>query len=225
MNATSGAMIRSVRAHADRLKLDYSHFRGHRGWSDADLQAAVACARDWSEVGARLGLVGGSSQSTLVRHATRLGLDVTRLGAPERGKPLELALSVNPDHLPRAGSMLAAAWFTLRGCDVAWPLEPCRYDLLVTMSGAVNRIQVKTTRLRAGQTWRISLSSSRKGVPTYDTDEIDYFFAIDGVLNFYLIPVAEVGGLHAIHLASYSAFRVEGLLPPPAPDHGPSAAA
>jgi hypothetical protein len=31
-------------------------------------------------------------------------------------------------------------------------------------------------------------------------DEIDDFFIIDGELMCYLIPVAVVGGLHAIHL-------------------------
>ena len=38
---------------------------------------------------------------------------------------------------------------------------------------------------------------------TYDPDEIDYFFVIDGDFSYYLIPVAAVGGLMAIRLSAY----------------------
>lgn len=46
---------------------------------------------------------------------------------------------------------------------------------------------------------------------TYDPDEIDYFFAIDGDLDLYLIPIAAVGGLHMIHLSAYSAYHLDRL--------------
>lgn len=58
------------------------------------------------------------------------------------------------------------------------------------------------------------LSNSRKARVTYDPDEIDYFFVIDGDLDYYLIPVAVVGGLHAIHLSAYCGYRVHKAFPP-----------
>jgi hypothetical protein len=117
------------------------------------------------------------------------------------------------DHLRRAGALLAATWFTLRNCEVAWPLEPCSYDLLATFGGRPQRIQVKTTQTRAGTTWKLNLSSSRKVKITYDPDEIDFFFAIDGDYTCYLIPVAKVGGFRMIHLAGYAGYRLEQLHP------------
>lgn len=204
LQRTSG--IRSVRHHADRLGLDYSHFTGGRRWTDGQLAEAVADSNSWGEVGQRLGLLGGSSETALKGHARRLGLDTAHFWSdrrvPLRDKPWPPA---EPIHLSRAGSMLAAAWFLLRGYDVAWPFESCRYDLLVKIDGTVERIQVKTTITRSGESWRVSLS--RGGLP-YDPDEIDYFFAIDGELHCYLIPVAAVAGMRMIHLAGYQQYQV-----------------
>lgn len=213
--ATSGAMIRSVRRRADRLVLDYSHFTGQRGWKDSDLAVALAESDSWNEVAQRLGLAdGGSSEQRLKGHARRLGLDAGHLLPGHPGPvPAPCRPPARLAYLPRAGSLLAAAWFTLRGCDVAWPLEPCRYDLIATMEGRPQRIQVKTTRTRAGSTWKVDLSSARRGRMPYDPDEIDCFFAIDGDFAFYLIPVAVVGGLHMIHLSAYSGYRLDQLQP------------
>lgn len=212
---SSASVIRSVRQNADRLGIDHSHFTGQRRWSDGQLAAAVAVSRSWGEVAGRLGLTGGSSEPTLKRHAQRLGLQAEHLeskvtaGPPDSGWPAASAA-----HLPRAGSLLAASWFTLRGCEVAWPLEPCRYDLLVSRSGAPpSRIQVKTTQVRVGNTWKVYLSNTGRGRRPYDPREIDFFFVIDGDLDCYLLPVDAVAGLHAIHLAAYCAYRLERLTP------------
>jgi len=212
LTGCSASMIRSVRHHADRLALDYNHFTGGRRWTDAQLCDAVACARSWGQVAHSLGLLGGSSESTLKGHAKRLGLDAAHLkpvpGASAQEWRWPAACLRN---LGRAGSLLSAAWFALSGWDVAWPLEPCRYDLIVTKDGLVHRVQVKTTTVRVGETWTVWLSKSRKHRVTYDPDEIDYFFVIDGDFRYYLIPVAKVGGLHQIHLAAYSTYRLERL--------------
>lgn len=212
---SSASVIRSVRRNADRLGLDHSHFTGQRRWSDGQLAAAVAASGSWGEVAGRLGLAGGSSEPTLKRHAQRLGLRAEHLVSqvtactPDSGWPAASAA-----HLPRAGSLLAASWFTLRGGEVAWPLEPCRYDLLVSRPGSpAGRIQVKTTQVRVGNTWKVYLSNTGKGRTPYDPREIDFFFAIDGDLDCYLLPVAAVAGLHAIHLAAYRAYRLEPLVP------------
>lgn len=111
-------------------------------------------------------------------------------------------------NLSRAGSLMAAAWFELCGFCVSWPLEPCRYDLLVSMEGGTERIQVKTTTVKQGNSWTVWISNTGKKRTTYDPGEIDYFFVIDGDLDFYLIPVAAVGGLTAIHLSTYDNYRL-----------------
>ncbi len=50
--------------------------------------------------------------------------------------------------------------------------------------------------------------SSDGGRLTYDPEEIDYFFVVDGDLEFYLIPVATVGGLHTNTLPAYEQYRL-----------------
>ncbi|WP_407320828.1 group I intron-associated PD-(D/E)XK endonuclease [Isoptericola halotolerans] len=117
-------------------------------------------------------------------------------------------LRASTAYLGRAGSLLAAAWYTLCGRDVSWPLEPSRYDLLVGTAAEVRRVQVKTTTVRVGDAWKVNLSTSRRERRTYDPDEIDDFFIVDGNLDYYVIPVAAVGGLHLIHLSAYSRFRL-----------------
>lgn len=205
--ATSGAAIRSVRSYADELGFHYNHFRGQRRWTDGSLQSAVARGRTWSEVAEILELQNGSDIGTLRGHATRLKLDVAHLTTP-RAVPHHGNFKPDTAHLDRAGPLLAAAWFTLSGLNVSWPLEPSRYDLLVSTVEGIRRVQVKTTTVRTGQTWKVYLSTCRRGRKPYDVEEIEDFFVIDGDLNHYLIPVAAVGGLQAIHLAAYEQYRL-----------------
>ena len=48
--------------------------------------------------------------------------------------------------------------------------------------------------MKQARTWTVWISNTGKARATYDPDEIDQFFVIDGDFNFYLIPVAAVGG-------------------------------
>lgn len=109
--------------------------------------------------------------------------------------------------ISKAGPMIAAAWFTLCGLEVSWPLEPSRYDLLVDTDAGIQRVQVKTTTTRSGSSWKVYLSTSRGGRTTYGPAEIDEFFVIDGDLAYYRIPFSAVGGLQAIHLGKYESYR------------------
>ena len=111
-------------------------------------------------------------------------------------------------NLPRAGGLIAAAWLTLCGYEVSWPLEPCRYDLIAMERDRRLRVQVKTTRCREGGSWRVALSTGGRHRGTYDPDDIDYFFIIDGDHDYYLIPVTDVGGLATIVLSAYQRFRL-----------------
>ena len=216
LTATSASAIRSVRMHANRLGLDHSHFRGQRRWTDQQLVDAVAAGRSWAQVAELLGLAGGSSTTTLRGHAARLNLDVGHIAkdkpSPTPGTPLQPLRA----HLGRAGALLAAAWFELSGCSVSWPLEPCRYDLLVWMNGTAQRVQVKTATVKQGTSFTAWISTTgglrRK---TYDPDEIDHFFVIDGDFAYYLIPASVVGGLTAIQLSAYEHYRLTQI-----PHHG-----
>lgn len=84
-----------------------------------------------------------------------------------------------------------------------------RYDLIVVRD-RIERVQVKTTTPRANSTWLVSLTTDA-GPRTYDPDEIDSFFTVDGDLACYLIPVAVVGGRCAVHVAAYDTYRVGRL--------------
>lgn len=196
-----------MRTHADLLGIDYEHFAGQRRWTEIQLRTAVASATKWSEVTDVLGLTNRSAMATVKGHAARLGLDVDHLVSQASAVP---AREFNPDiaHLDRAGSLLAAGWFALCGWNVSWPLEPARYDLVVDSGNGLRRVQVKTTTAREGNSWKVYLSTSRQGRTVYDADEIDDFFVVDGELSYYLIPLAAVGGLHAIHLSAYERFRI-----------------
>jgi len=208
LSATSAAAMRSVRLHADRLKLDYSHFTGQRRWTDQQLVEAIASGTSWTQVAEALGLAGGSSTTTIRGHALRLGLDTDHLAAPKRSPTPIGLMRPRQVNLARAGSLLAAAWFELCGHSVSWPLEPCRYDLLVWTGTTAERIQVKTTTVKQGTTWTVWISNSGKERTTYGPDEIDQFFVIDGDFDYYLIPVAAVGGLMAIQLSAYRGYRL-----------------
>jgi hypothetical protein len=204
LNEASASALRSARRRANELELDYTHFTGQRRWTDRQLATAVASSMSWNEVSQTLGLAGGSSTTTLRGHSLRLGLDTTHLARPQARVPVDVQPRAR--NLARAGSMLAAAWFELCGYSVSWPLEPCRYDLLVWRGGRAERIQVKTTTVRAGRSWVVRLATQREELHTYDPDEIDQFFVIDGDLNHYLIPIRVVGGLTAIQLSAYEAY-------------------
>jgi len=72
----------------------------------------------------------------------------------------------------------------------------------------MRRVQVKTTTVRVGDTWKVYLSNSGRVRRTYGADEIDDFFVITRDFRCYLIPVTAVCGLQAIHLKRYERYRV-----------------
>lgn len=74
------------------------------------------------------------------------------------------------------------------------------------MGASAERIQVKTTTVKQGKSWTVWISNTGRTRTTYGPDEIDQFFIIDGDLDYYLIPVAAVGGLTAINLSAYRSY-------------------
>jgi hypothetical protein len=209
-NPSSSGTLRTARGKADAFRIDYSHFTGQRRWSDGELADAIATADTWREVLARLGLADSAGNERTVRtRATRLSLDTSRFGARRSRSESSLVDAPDPKHLRTAGSTLAAAWFMLRGYEVLWPLEPCRYDLAVRAGNGYERVQVKTVTYRSDDTYVARLANSRSsGQQVYTPDEIDCFFVIDADLNAYLIPFADVAGYQTIYLRHYEGYLV-----------------
>jgi hypothetical protein len=193
LNATSAGAIRIIRRHAARLGLDTSHFRGKRRWSDAQLRRAVSESQSWDEVLDALGLAAGSGgMRTHVRsHAIRLGLNFSHLEPDSPIAPEPCTLKPDLKHLREAGASLAATWFTLRGYNVLFPIEPAVYDLAVAMPEGLSRVQVKTTTHYGKDGWLISIGrrpysiGNNTPLVPYDPDVIEYFFVIDGDLSIY----------------------------------------
>lgn len=206
LSGTSSGAARSVRLQADRLGLDYSQFRGQRRWSDDQLRDAVSDSTSWTEVADRLGLAGGSSTTTLRGHAVRLGLDLRHF-TPAAPAGI-IAMHPCAERLPRAGNLIAAAWYELCGWAVSWPLEPQPYDLIAAEGPHLRRVQVKTTRHRVGRSWRVKLASHTRTSGTYDPADVDDLFVVAADRSQYVIPFERVAGLSEITLSAYRSFTV-----------------
>jgi len=216
LNPANGGVTLTIRRHATWLGLDTSHFKGNRSWSDAVLRQAVTGSRTWDEVLITLGLSSrAGGERTLVKaHALRLGLDISHLGqpAPHGAPPCEFRPDL--DNLRRAAESLAAAWFVLCGCNVAFPAVPDCYDVLVSASDGMKRVQVKTTTCNSKDGWTVqigrrpySVGNNALLVP-YDPEVIDLFFVVDGDLTIYVIPSRAVDGRTRILLRSYTKYIV-----------------
>lgn len=222
--AKSAGAVRIVRRRAVELGLDWSHFRGKRRWSDAQLKQAVAECKSWPDVILQLGLSleSGNVASHIKSHAVRLGLDTEHFDAvshvrrqPPDAVPLVAALPPDPRQLRTAAESMAAGWFMLRGCTVSVPATPAIYDLLVETPEGLKRVQVKsTTNIHKNNGWIARIghhpdTHSKKGyVLAYSPDEIDLFFIIDGDMSVYLIPSRAVAGRTTILLRTYKKYIV-----------------
>jgi hypothetical protein len=132
-------------------------------------------------------------------HATRLGLDLSRLQAPDLA---EVTADVKPDikRLRDSGTAIAAMWFMLCGCNASIPVEPTHYDLLASMPDGIKRVQVKTTTYHGKDGWVVQVGrrpysvGNRGRLIPYDPDVLDFFFILDGHLTIYLIPGPVLAG-------------------------------
>jgi hypothetical protein len=216
---TSAGPIRRIKRQAAVLGLDTSHFRGKRSWSDGQLRRAIINGHCWADVLAGLSLAVDSSdaRTRIKAHAVRLGLDVTQLDSPAMDPDQEMP-AADLAHLREAATSVAAAWFGLRGCNAAFPIEPDTYDLLVAMQEGIKRVQVKTTTHVSKDGWQVvvgrrpySAGNLERRLP-YDPEMIDLFFIMDGDLNIYLIPSRVIAGRVGILLRAYKKFIVGNAL-------------
>jgi len=131
-NASRHARV--LRDRAVALGIDVTHFRGHRSWSDAQLISAVPAANDWTELMQKLGYPAdsGSARNTIRGHCARIGISPSHLDVSAGDDPPLPRSPAAAGRLRSAGPMLVAAYLTLEGYRVSWPLEPALYDLLVT---------------------------------------------------------------------------------------------
>ncbi len=187
LNATSAGAIRIVRRHAVRLGLDTSHFRGKRSWSDAQLRRAVIDAQSWDDLLTTLGLSphSGDGRIRVKTHAMRLGLGLAHLEDPTGKSPGPAEVKPDLRYLRDAATSIAASWFSLCGLNVAIPVEPAVYDLLVSMPEGIKRVQVKTTTCYSKDGWAVVVSrrpysaGNRERRVPYDPELIDWFFIVD----------------------------------------------
>jgi hypothetical protein len=218
LKGTSAGTIRVIKRHAARLELDTSHFTGQRRWSDQRLREVVPGASCWAEVLTGLGATDDTANRARVKgHAVRLGVDYSHLKSPlAQPTPTEVFDEpVRPEMLRYSAAALAMAWFTLRGCAVALPIEPQEYDLLVTTSKGVQRVQVKSCASRNGRGyWDVGigrrpyvLDKTASKMP-YDPESIDLFFIVLGDGSIYVIPSDVLAGRTSISADSYTPYRV-----------------
>jgi hypothetical protein len=168
-----------------------------------------------------LGIDSGGMRTHVRSHAIRLDLNFSHLVPDVPIAPEPLTLRPDLKHLREAGASLAAAWFTLCGYNVLFPVEPAVYDLVMAMPDGLSRVQVKTTTHYSKSGWLISIgrrpysSGNNKRLVPYDPDVIEYFFIIDGDLNMYLIPSRAIAGRVGLLLRAHTGYIVgnaSGLL-------------
>lgn len=223
LTTTSESVMRRVRRHTAQLGLDISHFKGTRTWDDAQLKRAVADGRSWDDVFTALGLrtLTKGTRIRITGHAMRLGLDLKHLNERNAKVSAPPSWRIDPMRLRDAALPVAAAWFTVRGCTVSFPIEQAVYDLLVHSADGIRRVQVKTTIMKGRDDGQVTVSRRPYSVGNlalrvpYDPEVIDYFFIVDGDYDMYLIPSRVVAGRVAVLLRTYAKYIVgnaSGLL-------------
>ncbi|MBO0810224.1 MAG: hypothetical protein J2P32_18175, partial [Actinobacteria bacterium] len=213
---TSSRAITTAKQDLARLGIGTSHFTGQRTWSDPKLKRALADAQSWGELLATLGLDprSGDARGRVRGHAVRLGLDLSKIEVPDPGRDVDIRQKPDRKNLRDAGTTLAATWFLFCGYNVAYPIEPTAYDLLVSMEDGIKRVQVKTTTFCGKDGWQIQVGhrpyspGNRTPRIPYDPTVIDLFFIVDGDLTMYLIPIGVIGGRVAILLRTYTNYIV-----------------
>jgi len=216
LRADSAGAIRIVKRHVTGLGLDTSHFRGKRTWSETQLRRAVIDAQSWDELLTRLGLAPRSPDGRVrvKAHAVRLRLDLTHLEDAASNSPGPAEVKPDLRYLRDAATSIAASWFSLCGFNVAIPMEPAVYDLLVSMPAGIKRVQVKTTTCFSTDGWTVTVGrrpysiGNRERLLPYDPESIDWFFIVDGDLAIYLIPAQVIAGRVAILLHTYTRYIV-----------------
>lgn len=205
MGSTSSYEL--IRRRAAELRLDTSHFRGKRSWTNEALAAAVAESKSWSAAGRRLnGGTRGASVDSMREVAHRMGLHTSHLEVRQHRE-------VNPvTELPdqtfanfgAEAEYLAAAWFVSRGYRVTLASSGLPYDLIVDCGGEIQRVQVKSSTMKPTAAGTVTVKTSRltasAGAKTnrrgqcYSPNDFDLFFVLTGEGHVFLVPLKDAVG-------------------------------
>jgi len=220
---TNGYTARRIKSEAEQAGMDTTHFqpRGPRSTvTDTSLKAALADAHGWTDVFDALGLAYSTGNKDRARkRADMLGVPTDHLDAPAKPCIGEVPFDAEPTHeaLRAAGSALAAGWFAARGYAVSLPVEPRPYDLVVEASSALHRVQVKTATGKdsSGEyICRIARVPRRDGRKVaYTSEEIDFFFVVDGDFRCYIVPFREVATQTTVTVSTIRHRQVPAIMP------------
>jgi hypothetical protein len=106
------------------------------------------------------------------------------------------------------GLAIGIQYFTSIGCIVSIPLNDIQdYDLIVDFwEEGIKKVQVKTTTFLHNGKYKVNLKTSNK---SFQLNQSDYLFVVDGSDTRYLIPRNEVTTSSAILLNdTYSKYIV-----------------
>lgn len=215
-----------IRTTVRAAGVDVTHFhvqRGpRRGWTVEELVKAIDSSSTWSEAEAELRLRNKTSLRVMRRIAQEEGIDTSHLD--HAATPLTPALhSPSPQlaRLPRAGELLAMAWYTSRGYEVSTSPASSVVDFIICdADGNYSGIQVKTTSTedKRGQEagWPVSISRrhQRRDVTRrmYSESQVQEFFVITLGGDMYRIPRAATGDNLSLCVGpKYSAYRVGSI--------------
>ena len=160
LNANSAGAIRIVRRDVVRLEArthpisgesahGLTHNLGELSWMR---NPGTNCLRRWDW----RGVAGtGGHGLRLIRCVWGLTLRIWR--TPSWTTPALPTVKPELRYLRDAASTIAASWFSLRGFNVALPVEPAVYDLLVTTPDGIKRVQVKTTTCYGKDGWTVKV--------------------------------------------------------------------
>jgi hypothetical protein len=152
----------------------------------------------------------GENPVTILKRVRILGIARTRSAAPR--SPVfddEVPFSGDPQvtELRKSAVGVAIRWFMDRGYMVSIPVDPTSYDLVTESDAGFQRVQVKTTNMKAKRTSAYMVqvsrtmydgtarlnSSGKRTTVSYTKDEIDIFFIVTGNQDCYLVPLKVVG--------------------------------
>lgn len=122
----------------------------------------------------------------------------------------------NPRKQGNAGLSIAIAYFCRVGAEVAIPLtDTQRYDLMIDNGNGLERVQVKTTTMKEGNSYVVHLrtiggNKSQVIMRPFDPSDYEWLFVVCGDATAYLIPSAVITSRQSMSLGGkYEAFRLE----------------
>jgi hypothetical protein len=140
---------------------------------------------------------------------------------PVERRPLRDAVGFrrfpNPRKQGNAGLGVAIAYLTRIGVEVAIPLtDTQRYDLIIVHDQAMERVQVKTTTSKVGNSYVVHLrtiggNKTQTKARLFDPKDYEWLFVVCGDSTAYMIPAAEITARNSLSLGPrYDHFRLEG---------------